>query len=183
MEEATMTSNTKHMIAAVAMLALLMPFAAAIAQDTKVVETNTIEVLKVVDKGQSHIIFVHNLTTKEFHKYSEVPDNVVITLNGKPAKLTDLKKGMKFQAMRLEGVAAPTVVTQAEVDAAVETPAPAPAPAPAAAPAPAPEPAPAPAAEPAALPHTASNLPLVGLGGVAFLLAGLVVAGLRRRSN
>lgn len=183
-----MTRHTKLMIAAVAVLMLLAPIATAMAQTTKVTEEATLEVIKVIGKqagSPGHTVIIQNLNTKEFHKYSAVPDNVVLMVNGKPAKISDLKKGMKFQALRMENVQEATI-TQAEVDALPASepePAPAPAAAPAAAPAPAPEPAAVPAAAPAALPHTASNLPLVGLGGLAFLLAGAVVAGLRRRLN
>ena len=175
-----MFKNTKLTAMMVALAVLLVPVSAALAQEVKVTEEATLEVLKVIGKqagSAGHTIVIQNLKTKEFHKYSEVPDNVVLMVNGKPAKISDLKKGMKFQAIRMESVQ-PTTVTQAEVDAIPE---PAPAPAPAAAPAPAP--APAPAAAPAELPSTASNLPLVGLSGLAFLLVGAVVAGIRRRQN
>jgi len=65
-------------------------------------------------------------------------------------------------------VAAPEPVTQPE-------PAPAPQPVPVAQPAPEPAPVAAPAAEPQALPHTATNLPLIALFGLASLsLAGLL---------
>ena len=185
-----MTRNTKLMIAVVAVLTLLVPVAAAMAQATKVTEEATLEVIKVIGKqagSPGHTVIIQNLNTKEFHKYSAIPDNVVLMVNGKPAKISDLKKGMKFQALRMENVQE-TKITQAEVEALPASdpaPAPAPAPEPAAAPTPAAAlaPAPAPAAAPATLPHTASNLPLVGLGGLAFLLAGAVVAGLRRRTN
>ena len=179
-----MFKNTKLTAMMVALAVLLVPVSAALAQEVKVTEEATLEVLKVIGKqagSAGHTIVIQNLKTKEFHKYSEVPDNGVLMVNGKPAKISDLKKGMKFQAIRMESVQ-PTTVTQAEVDAIPE---PAPAPAPAAAPAPTPAPAPAPAPTPAAaeLPSTASNLPLVGLSGLAFLLVGAVVAGIRRRQN
>lgn len=171
-----MTRNTKYMIVAVAVLALLAPVATAFAQQTKVTEEATLEVIKVIGKQAGtpgHTIIIQNLITKEFKKFSAVPDNVVLMVNGKPAQLTNLKKGMKFQALRMENVLE-TTVTQAKVDAL---------PASDPAPAPAPVPAPAPTAAPAELPHAASNLPLVGITGLAFPLAGAVVAGLHRRSS
>ena len=139
-----MTRNTKLLIATVAVLALLMPVASAMAQATKVTETATLEVVKVIGKmagSPGNTVIIQNLNTKEFHKYSAVPDNVVLMVNGKPAKISDLKKGMKFQAIRMENVQE-TTITQAEVQA---LPAGEPAPEPAAAPAAAPAPAPAPA--------------------------------------
>lgn len=179
-----MRKNPKFTAMLVALALILVPVSAVLAQEVKVTEEATLEVLKVIGKqagSSGHTIIIQNLKTKEFHKYSEVPDNVTLMVNGKPAKITDLKKGMKFQAIRMESVQ-PTTITQAEMEAIPE-PAPTPAPAAAPAPAPASAPAPAPAAAPAELPSTASNLPLVGLTGLAFLLAGAVVAGIRRRQS
>lgn len=181
-----MLKNTKLMVTMLALGVMLVPVATALAQETKVTEEATIEVLKVIGRqagSAGHTVVIQNLKTKEFHKYSEIPAGVVLMVNGKPAKISDLKKGMKLQAIRMENVT-PTTITQAEVDALpADEPPPAPAPAPAPAAAPAPAPAPAPAAAPAELPATASNLPLVGLSGLAFLLVGAVIAGIRRRQN
>ena len=94
MEEEKMVKNTKFMVVMVALAVLLVPVAAAMAQEMKVTEEATIEVLKVIGKqagSKGHTIVVQNLTTKEFHKYSEVPDNVVLMVNGQPAKIADLK--------------------------------------------------------------------------------------------
>ena len=45
-----MTRNTKFMVVAVAVMALLAPVATAIAQQTKVTEEATLEVVKVIGK-------------------------------------------------------------------------------------------------------------------------------------
>lgn len=119
------------------------------------------------------------------------------TVDGKPASVFDLRKGMVVKAEKI--VESPRVEMAAdrqvtatspkpvEMAKAEPEPAPAPAPAPrraepAPAPAPAPEPAPAPAAPaeaPKKLPKTGSELPLIGLMGMLCGAGSLVMRRLR----
>jgi len=122
----------------------------------------------------------------------KVSEDYKFNVNGQPASVHNLKKGMVIAAQKIveeprTEVAANTTVTghappppKAEV---AEAPAPARhEPAAAAAPAPAPAPAPAEVAEsklPAQLPKTGSELPLAGMLGVLFVGAALVVRKVR----
>ena len=170
--------------AAVALLLLLVPSGAALAQGQKV-EVREGEVLRVLGGGT--LVVIRNSATGEIKKFTEVPPNATLYIDGKPAKFSDLRQGMKVKAIRMENVPEPVTITEAELAAIPEEPvaAPAakPAPAPAPVPAPAPAPAAAPAAAPAELPHTASNVPAAGLAGLALLLAGVAIGGFRRRKG
>ena len=64
-----MVKNTKFVVAMVALAVLLVPVAAAMAQEMKVTEEATIEVLKVMSKqagGTGHTKVVQNLKTKRW---------------------------------------------------------------------------------------------------------------------
>jgi LPXTG-motif cell wall-anchored protein len=117
--------------------------------------------------------------------------NVQIYRDGQPIRLTDLNTNDRLTAT-IVTEKPPKVMTQREV-AATLSGAPAPAPAPAstsgtAAPAAPAPPAPAPSTGTAApaprkkLPKTASNVPLIGLVGIASLFVGVTLTA-RRRSR
>lgn len=124
------------------------------------------------------------------NKQFKVKPDFKFTVDGQPAGVHDLKKGMKVSGEKIveeptTEIAANTEVTgiapKPKVVAAAPAPTPSPKPVRVAA-APAPAPAPAPVAEPApapapALPKTGSPLPLAGLLGMLFTGAGL---GLRK---
>ena len=69
----------------------------------------------------------NDLSVNEIKKYSKIPVGVTIHVDGKPAKLSDLKERMKLTAYRFEQVEAPVVVTyeqmEQEVAQAPSTPA------------------------------------------------------------
>ncbi len=124
------------------------------------------------------------LPNRENRKYTvKHTDNVQFMVEGKPATVFELKKGMNVSASKITQdpqtlIATNTVVTghapTAQVAAAPAKRAAAPArttpkPAPARTARPAPQPKPAPA--PAALPKTGSPLPLIGLFGLVALTA------------
>jgi LPXTG-motif cell wall-anchored protein len=156
-----------------------------LAQEKVVVEERSAVVLKKV----GNTVILRN-DKGEIKKYENLPEGFTLYIDGKPAKFEDLQVGMKLHAVRFQDVPEPTIVTQAEaeeLDLPADTaPPPKPAPAPAApapaaaAPAPAPEAAPAPAAE---LPATGSVWPLVGLVGIALVLAGLGLGAVGRRAR
>lgn len=109
--------------------------------------------------------------------------NIKIMRGGEPAQITDFREGDKISATIITSMP-PKVLTEKEVQATLArsggTGAAA---APRAAAAPTPSPA-APAAEaPKTLPKTASSLPLVGLMGIASLVAGLGLTARRRRAT
>ena len=159
------------MLAAALLVAigLLAPLSQAFAQERVVVETREGEVLRVIGRT----VIIRN-DKGEIKKYTEVPADVKLYVDGKPAKIEDLKKGMKLHGVRWENVPAPVTVTYQEVQEM------APPAAPAARPAPAPAPAPAPQARPAQLPSTGSSLPLVGLAGLLLSLIGAGALLVRR---
>ena len=103
-------------------------------------------------------------------KFTNIPDDVKFTVDGKDISVYDLKKGMFLTAY----IVSESTEYVSETDIQRMGTAPAAAPAPAAKPAAKPAPAPAPA--PAVLPSTASSLPLVGLSGLALLVLGLGLA-------
>jgi LPXTG-motif cell wall-anchored protein len=125
------------------------------------------------------------------NKQYKVKDDVKFMVDGRPATVFELRKGMKVTAQKITEepktlVSSSTVVTgEAPAPVAVAkaatpsapTPAPVPAPAPKAAPAPAP--AAETAAAPATLPKTGSPLPLIGLAGS--ILTALSLAAMARR--
>jgi LPXTG-motif cell wall-anchored protein len=172
----------------------------------QVTEVKNGEVVKVA--GTSVIV-----RTPEGNKMFSEPDvakrGVKISVDGRPVKLSELREGTKLTAT-IVTTKPPRVMTQREVEAALQA-APVAAPPVASAPA-APRPAqatPAPAmaapvapdprataapttagttATPAAtsgrqLPKTASPLPFIGLVGVAFSAVGLLLTGRRRRGG
>jgi LPXTG-motif cell wall-anchored protein len=109
--------------------------------------------------------------------------NIKIMRGGEPAQITDFREGDKISATIITSMP-PKVLTEKQVEATLArsggTGAAA---APRAAAAPTPSPA-APAAEaPKTLPKTASSLPLVGLMGIASLVAGLGLTARRRRAT
>jgi hypothetical protein len=124
--------------------------------------------------GNSVILTLPN---GENHMY-KVNDSFKFNVNGQPAGVHDLRKGMTISAEKIVEEPKTEMATNTEVTGHAPAPkmeAAAPAPAPAAEPAPVHHAAPAPAPEPqvaetkpAALPHTGSELPLIGLLGVLF---------------
>jgi len=110
-------------------------------------------------------------------KFTNIPSDVKFTVDGKEVSVYDLKKGMNLTATIVSE--STEYVSETDVQRAGAAPA-APAPAPVAKAAPVAAPAPAPAPAPAVLPSTASQLPLVGLSGLALLVLGLGLAVIRR---
>jgi hypothetical protein len=174
---------------------------------TKLKATITTETTSVMERtttvGTGKVFFVSGpnviltLPNGENRQYKVKPD-YKFNVNGRPASVYDLRKGMTVSAEKIVEepktlVTSNTVVTgqlpaptpaRTEVAAAQPRPAPAPAPAPVAAPPPAPAPAPAPAAAdpaPTRLPKTGSPLPLLGLAGSLLITLALSSMGLRRR--
>lgn len=176
-----------RILAAVAVLGFVVASVQSVqAQERVVVEERSAVVLKKV----GNTVILRN-DKGEIKKYTDLPEGFTLMIEGKPAKFEDIEEGMKLHAVRFENVPAPSTVTQAEAEE-LGLPADTAPPVKAAAPAPAPAPAPAveqemePAAEEMAaeLPATGSAWPLVGLLGIAFVLAGLGfgVAGRRARA-
>jgi hypothetical protein len=155
---------------------------------TKLKATYTTETTSVMERtttvGSGKVFFVSGpnviltLPNGENRQY-KVKSDYKFMVNGQPATVFDLKKGMTVSAEKIVEepktiVSQNTVITgefpaapkpeRTEVAAAPPRPSPAPAPAPAAAPAPPPQAEPEPAA-PARLPKTGSLLPLIGLAG------------------
>ncbi len=167
----------KIAVAVAVLVAFLAPLAPALAQTQKVAEERSGVVLKISGRN----VIVRN-DKGEVKMFTNIPEGVVIYMDGKPVKFSQLRENMKYTAVRMENVPAPVTVTMSEVEKMPST-------APAAAPAPEPAPvavapvaaAPAPAAEPAPakkLPPTGSALPLLAGLGVGLLGVGLA---LRRR--
>ena len=139
----------------------------------------------------NNVILTH--PNGENHQY-KVKDDYKFIVDGKPATVFDLKKGMTVSAekiveeprtvvtsnTRVTGEAPGQVKTETASTAAAIKPAPVPPPAKAPAPASKPAPAPEPAAAPASLPATASPLPLIGLAGALLAALSLGVRSLRR---
>ena len=157
-----MKKHTTIVAALLVAAGLLAPLSQVTAQERVVVEERTGEVLKVIGRT----VIIRN-DKGEIKKYTELPQDVKLYVDGKPAKISDLKEGMKLRAVRWENVPAPVAVTYEEVQQMAEA-------APAARPAPAPAARPAPASQAAAtqLPATGSSLPLVGLAGLVLALVG-----------
>ncbi len=168
---------------------------------TKLKATTTTTTTSVVDRtvtvGSGKVWYVAGnnviltFPNGENHQYKVASDYKFI-VDGKPATVFELRKGMRVSAEKIVEeprtvVAANTMVTGEAPAAAAPAPAPAPVaaaprkatppPAPRAEPAPAPAPAPAP--EPAKLPKTGSLLPLIGIAGALFTALG--ARSLRRR--
>ena len=136
------------------------------------------------------------LPNNENRQY-KVKNDYKFMVNGQPATVFDLRKGMVVSAEKIveeprTEIASNVAVTgsappkpapvRTEVARAPEPkPSPAPRPAPVAAPAPAPAPPPAAVeAEPAELPKTGSPVPLFGLGGMLLMGASLALRSARR---
>jgi hypothetical protein len=128
----------------------------------------------------------------------KVQESYRFIVDGQPASVHDLRKGMTVSAQKIveepkTEMASDVAVTGSAPPPPRPTPSPAPArvasaerAAPAPAPAPAPRPSPAPVAAPAPveaapaeLPHTAGPVPAIGLIGLAFMSAGLVLRKVR----
>jgi len=164
-----------------------------------VTTTNTPITERTTTVGTGKVFFVSGnnviltLPNNENRMY-KVEESYKFNVNGSPATVHDLRKGMQVSAQKIVEVphteiSSDTAVTghappePKPVQVASAAPAPqaaqpAPAPEPVAA---APEPTPAPPAERAAeLPATGSPLPLVGLLGLLFMSAALGLRKLRR---
>jgi len=109
----------------------------------------------------------------QLKKYSEIPEDIVFTVDGKEVSIYDLAGGDRLTAT----IVHTSVTTVSEQDVAVAGEAP---PKPKPAPRKVTKPAPAPAPAPVVLPSTGSSLPLVGLAGLAALLIGFGLAVIRR---
>ena len=151
-----------------------------LAQQKVVVEEREAVILKKV----ANTVIIRN-DKGEIKRYSNLPEGMTLYVDGKPAKVADLREGMTVHAIRFQDVPPPTTITMTEVEqlGKAQPAAPAPVSAPPAAAA-APPPVSAPAAEPASeLPTTASNWPTTGLVGGLLLLAGLALGTVRRRAR
>ena len=170
---------------------------------TKLKATYTTTTTSVVDRtvtvGTGKVFYVAGnnviltLPNNENRQY-KVANDYKFIVDGKPATVFELRKGMKVSAEKIvevprtviaenrviTGEAPPPVKTEAVRETPVAPkPTPAAAPAPRPTPTPAPEPAPAPAAAPQ-LPKTGSPLPLVGLAGVLLTAVSLGSRKLRK---
>ena len=136
--------------------------------------------------GTSIIVRTDDNTIKMFSQADVDKRGVRIMRSGKPAQISDFRANDKLTATIVTTMP-PKVLTEKEVQASLAKSGGAGAGAPAAA---APAAPAAPAAEPTAaaeparaLPRTASQLPLVGLIGVASLVAGMGLTFRRRRAT
>jgi len=113
----------------------------------------------------------------EVKKFTNVSDDVKFVVEGEEKSIFDLKPGMNVTAYIVSE--STEYVSETDVQRLGTAPA---APVAPAKPAPAPVKvqAPAPAPAPAVLPSTASQLPLVGLAGLALLVLGLGLGIIRR---
>jgi len=144
-------------------------------EDTRVVVYEEVKSGKVVEKvGQTLVVRMQN---GEVKKFTNVSSDVTFTVDGKPMTIFEIKPGMNLDAHIITEQT--EIVTDRQIVASGAAPA---APAAPAKPAPAPVAvkAPAPVAAPAVLPSTASQLPLIGLAGLALLVLGLGLGIIRR---
>jgi hypothetical protein len=164
---------------------------------TKLKATITTTTTSVVDRtvtvGSGKVWYVAGnnviltLPNGENRQY-KVKDDYKFNVEGRPASVFELRKGMRVSAEKIveepRTVVSSSGVVTGEAPAPVKTevaaapalkPRPAPAPEPVAKPAPAPAPEPEPEAPPTKLPKTGSPLPLIGLTG-ALLAAGSLVS-------
>ena len=132
-----------------------------------VVQTTEVRNAEVIQRKGGTLI-IRNEQGK-LKMFKEVPEDIVFTVNGKEVPLERLAGGMRLTATIVH--TSVTEVTERDVAVAGQAPA-APKPVPVAA---APAPAPAPV-----LPHTASSLPLAGLGGIALLILAIGIGIYRR---
>jgi len=122
---------------------------------------------KLLEKvGQTLVVRMDDGTVR---KFKNVSSDVTFTVDGNEMSVFDLKPGMNLTAHIISEET--EMVKDRQVTASGTAPA---------APAPAAKPAPAPAPAPAALPHTGSQLPLVGLTGIVLVVLGLGLAIIRR---
>ena len=144
-------------------------------EETRVVVYEEVRSGKVLEKvGQTLVVRMQN---GEVKKFTNVSDDVKFTVDGKEMTIFEIKPGMNLDAHIITEQT--EIVTDRQIVASGAAPA---APAAPAKPAPAPVAvkAPAPVAAPAVLPSTASQLPLVGLAGLALLVLGLGLGIIRR---
>ena len=144
-------------------------------EETRVVVYEEVKSGTVLEKvGQTLVVRMQN---GEVKKFTNVSDDVKFTVDGKPMTIFEIKPGMNLDAHiiteKTEIVSDRQIVASGAAPAAPAAPA-KPAPAPVAVK------APAPVAAPAVLPSTASQLPLVGLAGLALLALGLGLGIIRR---
>ena len=157
-------------------------------QPVTVTEVRNAEVLAV---GGNAIIVRGAKGNRKFTSQDVNGKDIKIVKDGKEVDLHELRVGDRLTAtiitqhppkITTERQVSGNVISapKAEKVAAKAAPAPAPAPEAAPAPAPAPEPAAAPAPAPKKLPKTGSDLPLVGVLGLALLAAALGLRTIRR---
>lgn len=154
----------------------------------KVTTTTTERVITAVTTIKGKVWFVNPpktviLSTPDGNKEYKVPPGTMFDVNGSKQTIFHLKKGMDVDATVVQTTPETVVSYSRALSGSAPLPAPPPpspsgvvllvveeAPAPAVAQA-----APAPAPAPAALPKTGSELPLIGLLGLAFLTLGFGV--------
>lgn len=142
-------------------------------EETRVVQYEEVKSGKVLEKvGQTLVVRTQDGQVK---KFTNVSDDVKFTVDGKPVTIFEIKPGMNLDAHIITEKT--EIITDRQIVASGSAPA---APAAPAKPAPVAAPAPAPVAAPAVLPSTASQLPLVGLAGLASLALGLGLGIIRR---
>ncbi len=137
-----------------------------------VVETTTVKnakVLRVV--GNTVIARMEDGTIK---KFTEIPEDVTLTVDGKPVELGQLREGMNLTATIVS--TSVSTVTEREIEVAGAKAHAKPMPKPMAKPVQ--KAAPAPVAE--TLPSTGSLLPTAGLAGLVLLFAAFSLAVIRR---
>ena len=132
-----------------------------------VVQTTELRNAEIVQRQGRNVIFRDE--NGKLNLYKDVSEDLIFTVDGKQVPYTHLAGGMRVTATLVH--TSVTEVTEQDVNVMGQAPAkPKPAPVPvAAAPAPAP-----------VLPHTASSLPLAGLGGIALLILAIGIGIYRR---
>jgi len=159
---------------AVAVVAGLV--APAMAQEKRVVEERSGVILKISGRN----MVVRN-DKNEIKRFTGIPAEATVTIDGKPVRFSDLREGMVYKAVRLEDVPPAVTVTMSEVEAMPSTqPAVAP---PVEAPVAAAPAAPAAAPAPQTLPSTGSSLPLLGWLGLGLLGTGFALRRVELRGH